>query len=227
MPRASPLLAMQYHNDKNLLLEHFRTVGVREGRQGSKSFNVGAYKANCAPDIRNAFGDSYEGYYFYYMLNYASEKSVSASGSKLQQKVIMTALQAAELKGVNMYRREAGVAEIKFDEELAAYANYRAYLNSHDGWKAHDWFRANEAVANYIMRMYNAPSMSENTTTRTCDETNCTSHKCNYGETRYEDYRASKSHYEAMIAAKYDLIGTGNCYKAAGVVSQFDAFINL
>lgn len=75
----------------------------------------------------------------------------------------MTALQAAELKGVNMYRREVGVPAIEFDSELAAYANYRA----------------------------------------------------------------SESHYQAMIAAKNDLIGCGNCYKASGVVSQFDAFINL
>lgn len=64
-----PLLAMQYNYDKKLLLEHFQTVGIHEGRQGNKSFNVGAYKSNCASDLRNAFGNNYEGYYFYYMLN--------------------------------------------------------------------------------------------------------------------------------------------------------------
>ncbi len=223
-----PLLAMQYHNDKALLLEHFRTIGIHEGRQGNKNFNVGVYKANCKSNVKNAFGDNWEGYYFYYMLNYGSEKSVNtSSGSKLQQKTTMTALQAAELKGVNMYRKEVGVFEIKFDEELAAYANYRAYLNSHDGWKAHDWFEADEDITNSIMRAYNASSMGENTTTQHCNTSNCTSHRCNYGETSYEYYRKSESHYKAMIAEKNDLIGCGNCYKAAGVVSQFDAFINL
>ena len=35
-----PCLALLYHNDADLLLQHFQTVGIHEGRQGSASFNV-------------------------------------------------------------------------------------------------------------------------------------------------------------------------------------------
>lgn len=48
-----PMLAAQYHNNKALLLEHFQTVGIHEGRRGSANFNVGAYKANCDSKISN------------------------------------------------------------------------------------------------------------------------------------------------------------------------------
>lgn len=230
--KSFPLLAMQYHNNKSLLLEHFQTIGIHEGRQGNKSFNVGVYMNNCDSSVKNAFGNNYEGYYFYYMLNYASEKSVNAasgSDSKLQQKAIMTALQSEELKGVNMYRREVGVADIAFDSELAAFANYRGYLNSHDGYKVHDWFRAseNKTVLNYIVDLYNAQSLGENTATTNCESSTCHHPSCNYGRTYYENYRASEPHYKAMIASKNDLIGCGNCYKAPYVVSQFDTFIDL
>lgn len=225
-----PLLAMQYHNDEALLLRHFQTVGIHEGRQGSKNFNVAAYMRGCGSDVKKAFGDNYEGYYFYYMLNHKSEKSIDTSAKSddaIQQKTIMTALQSEELKGVNMYRREAGVAEIAFDGELAAWANYRAYLNSHDGYKHHDWFRANDAVTDDIMDMYDARSIGENTATINCTKSKCSDHDCNYGNVQYDGYRTSKSHYEAMINAKNDLIGCSNCYKAPHVVSQFDCFINL
>lgn len=50
-----PTLALQYHNDKNLLLKHFQTVGIHEGRQGKESFNVGAYKGNCSSEVSKAF----------------------------------------------------------------------------------------------------------------------------------------------------------------------------
>lgn len=225
-----PLLAMQYHYDKDLLLRHFQTVGIHEGRQGSKSFSVAAYMRNCGSDVKKSFGDNYEGYCFYYMLNHKSEKAIDASaksGDKIQQKTVMTALQAEELKGVNMYRKEAGVADIAFDGELAAWANYRAYLNSHDGYKVHDWFRANDAVTDAVMDMYDARSLGENTVTVSCTKSKCSDHDCNYGDVEYDTYRTSKPHYEAMISAKNDLIGCSNCYKAPYVVSQFDCFINL
>lgn len=228
--KSFPLLAMQYHNDKALLLRHFQTVGIHEGRQGSKKFNVAAYMRGCGSKVKKAFGDNYEGYYFYYMLNHKSEKAIDASaksGDKIQQKTVMTALQAEELKGVNMYRKEAGVADIAFDSELAAWANYRAYLNSHDGYKVHDWFRANDAVTDAVMDMYDARSLGENTVTVSCTKSRCSDHNCNYGDVEYDTYRTSKSHYEAMINAKNDLIGCSNCYKAPYVVSQFDCFINL
>lgn len=216
-----PLLAIQYHNDESLLLEHFQTIGVHEGRQGNANFNVGKYMRNCGSDIKNAFGDDYEGYYFYYMLNYDSEKSVDAASSdgKIQQKTIMTAYQAEELKAVNAYRREVGSHDIEFDSELAAWSNFRGYINAHDGYRHHDWFEQDTEYTNIVYGIYNYGSFSENTATKT------TSHP--KAKLFYEGYRNSEDHYKAMVADKNDLIGIGNCFYGTGVVSQFDSFINL
>ena len=216
-----PLLAIQYHNDKALLLEHFQTIGVHEGRQGSAGFNVGTYMRNCGSDIKNAFGDNYEGYYFYYMLNYDSEKSVTVTSSddKIQQKTIMTAYQAKELEAVNAYRREVGSHDIKFDSELAAWSNFRGYINAHDGYRAHDWFNQDTEYTNIVYGIYDCGSFSENTAEKT------TSHPT--AKLFYEGYRNSESHYNAMVADKNDLIGIGNCFYGTGIVSQFDSFINL
>lgn len=216
-----PLLAIQYHNDESLLLEHFQTIGVHEGRQGSASFNVGEYMRNCGSNIKNAFGDNYEGYYFYYMLNYGSEKSVDAASSdgKIQQKTIMTAYQAKELEAVNAYRREVGSHDIEFDSELSAWSNFRGYINAHDGYRHHDWFEQDTEYTNIVYGIYDCGSFGENTTTKT------TSHP--KAKLFYENYRNSESHYKAMVADKNDLIGVGNCFYGTGVVSQFDSFIDL
>lgn len=221
-----PMLATLYHNDKALLLEHFQTVGIHEGRQGSADFNVGAYKANCDSDIRNAFDNNYEGYYFYYMLNHKTEKSVKATGSKyeIQYKQIMTKCQADELAGVNMYRDEVNVADIAFDSELAAFANYRAWTNAHDGWRGHKWTYEPENynfIVDYVMSR-NANGMGENTSyyLNSCRP---------YGETNYTDYRNSTAHYEAMINAKNDLIGLSNVYYSWDdtFTNHFQTFLDL
>ena len=219
-----PMLATLYHNDKALLLEHFQTVGIHEGRQGSAKFNVGAYKANCNSKISKAFGDNYEGYYFYYMLNYKTEKSVKTTGKyKNQYKQVMTACQAAELEGVNGYRDEVNVADIAFHSELAAFANYRAYLNAHDDYRKHEWFDNNSSFLLQNFRtVYNANAISENT----CHYDNLCKHE---GETFYTYYRKSKPHYEAMIAARYEYIGLSNVYYSCedNFTNHFQTFLDL
>lgn len=79
--KAFPIPALQYDYDDALLLQHFQTVGVHQGRQGSEGFSVAAYKANCGSDIQETLGGDYECHYFYCMLNQASEKSVDAKNS--------------------------------------------------------------------------------------------------------------------------------------------------
>ena len=219
------MLATLYHNDKALLLEHFQTVGIHEGRQGSAKFNIGAYKANCDSKIRKAFGDNYEGYYFYYMLNYKTEKSVKTTGNyKNQYKQIMTACQAAELEGVNNYRDEVNIADIAFNSELTAFANYRAYLNAHDDYRSHEWFRnpTNKSFIIDFCNDFNAESIGENTAYY--------KNRCNhYGETFYAGYRTSEPHYKAMIDAKYDLIGLSNVYYSCedNFTNHFQTFFDL
>ena len=47
-------------------LNHFVTVGMSEGRQGNKEFNLSIYKAN-NPDLVSAFGDDNTKYYEHYI----------------------------------------------------------------------------------------------------------------------------------------------------------------
>ena len=215
-----PLLAMQYNYDKNLLLEHFQTVGIHEGRQGNKSFNVGAYKSNCASDVRNTFGNNYEGYYFYYMLNYTTEKSVrTTGGSATQYKTIITALQAAELEGINGYRDEVDVSDVKFVSELAAFSNFRAYTNTHDYYDAHDWNKKNRPTLDKLIFAFGATSFSENI---------CRSNtQYSFGRTHFTCYRDSSSHYKTMVNAAHDLVGCSNSYRRSDVAWQCDIYLNL
>ena len=74
------MLAYQYHYDKDLLIRHFQTVGVHEGRQGNAGFNVADYMAKCAPDARELYGDCYAAYYFHFM-NIETDRSMDVSGN--------------------------------------------------------------------------------------------------------------------------------------------------
>lgn len=134
-----PALAFLYHYDEELLLEHFQTVGIHEGRQGNGDFNVAAYRENCGQELRDAFGNHYECYYFYWMLNQDSQKDVAAAGGgyPLQLGVKMTSMQAEEFEKVNEYRAEVGVEPLKFDPELAAVAGYRGWVDISEGYGAH------------------------------------------------------------------------------------------
>ena len=136
-----PALAFLYQYDEELLLEHFQTVGIHEGRQGNSAFNVAAYQKNCKKALRDAFGDHYECYYFYWMLNQDSQKGIATSGKSypLQLGVKMTSIQAKEFEKVNEYRAEVGIDPLEFDPELAAAACYRGWVNISEGYGAHDW----------------------------------------------------------------------------------------
>ena len=55
-----------FGNDKDLLLEHFKQFGMKEGRQACADFNVHAYKAK-NPDLQKAFGEDLQKYYMHYI----------------------------------------------------------------------------------------------------------------------------------------------------------------
>lgn len=215
-----PLLAWLYNKDETLLLKHFQTVGIHEGRQGSKKFNAATYKHNCRPEIRDAFGDNYEGYYFYYMLNHAAEKFVNTEQgrNKTRYKLVLTALQASELEGINGYRAETGTKALEPDPELMALANKRAYINAHDGFRAHNWLDINSDFVWSVIDP-DSSSFSENT----CE------HYGNraFDKTHFACYRKSESHYEAMIDPKFEILGCSNNYCSNDFTCQFDCFIDL
>lgn len=219
-----PMLALQYHYDEDLLLEHFQTIGVHEGRQGSANFNVKAYMVNGKRATFDTFSGNLEGYYFYYMLNYDSEKNVNttslSSGNPVASmyKFRPTALQAAELEGVNEYREAVNSDALTLHAEVCALANYRAYLNAHDGWKAHDWaLEYTDTLMNYGRIIGGDGCVSENTCTFSTGR--------KHGYVCVEHYANSEAHYNAMVNNKFTYMGVSNMYNGEYSSSQFDVFV--
>ena len=206
-----PALALLYQYDEELLLEHFQTVGIHEGRQGNETFNVAAYQENCKKELRHAFGDHYECYYFYWMLNQDSQKGVRTSGKNdpLQLCVKMTSLQAREFEKVNEYRAEVGIDPLEFDSELAAIACYRGWVDISEGYGAHDWLidEENEERVNAMMEMLHMTRLGENTVDCGVNGSNQHIHT-----TFYINYRYSTDHYEAMINPDYKYFGCSHIY---------------
>lgn len=218
-----PMLAAQYHDDDALLLEHFQTVGIHEGRQGCESFNVQAYYNNLSANVRKTLDKNWAAYYFYYMLHYDTEKNVNTvtadSGKRVykQMKMVATAMQATEHNHVNAYREEVEAEKVKFDSEVAAFANFRAYLNAHDGYKAHDWAENDrDRLCTYLDKLGSWQSFAENTVTH---------HSARYYGDWAAKYRDSEKHYKAMVNTKYCYSGYSNAYYYKNLTSQFDVYV--
>ena len=220
-----PMLAELYHYDETLLLEHFQTVGIHEGRQGSSTFNFYAFKMNSdCPNYEN----TYAAYYIDYMLNYDSYQNVNTvylinDETYLQYDFVLTATQKQELEWVNKYRQEANVNNIYIYSELCNFANLRGYTNVHDDFYAHEWFEANDfsnaaKYAQILCEHY--VCISENCIERSW-------HDLAGNHIFANDYKASKSHYEAMISTEYVGIGISNVYynETTHRSCQFDTFI--
>ena len=203
-----PMLAMLYHDDDQLLLEQFQTVGVHEGRQRSEAFNVASYMENCDKSLVDAFGDHYECYYFYWALNQKTESKVATESDEhpLQMCVKLTMLQELEFEYVNKYREEAGVDPVELDPEFLAFANYRAWLDFTGDYTAHDWLKQNADDAYDYLAVMGSETLTENTV---CG-------KCAYGGpcngNYYLKYRRSPEHYEAMVSKYAAYFGCSNAY---------------
>lgn len=215
--KAYPMLTYLYHEDKDLLLEHFQTVGIHEGRQGCKNFNVGAYLYNCSDSVYNAFDHDYEGYYLYYMLNYETEKEVNTVTAnngkdvKTQYKIVYTAVQKEELENINKYRAAVDSPDVEYNAELQAFANYRGYINVKENWDAHDWMKQNNDKAWELIGLVTDISgngVGENNVT-------LNRYSASLGKTMpfyYEKYYNSPEHYDCMVSPKYSVVGVSNTY---------------
>lgn len=203
-----PMLALEYHDDDAALLQHFQTVGVHEGRQASEAFNVAAYMENCSKDIKTAFGDHYECYYFYWAMNQKTESKVdtASDGHPLQMTVKLTELQEWELEHVNEYRDEVDVHDVVVDPEFLAFAGFRAQQDFTGDYTGHAWLRSHAEETYEYLELINAYMLGENTVHGPCREN---------GPTRsayYLKYRNSPAHYEAMVSDDYFYFGCSNCY---------------
>lgn len=219
-----PMLALQYHYDEDELLFHFQTVGVHEGRQGCAEFNFAAYMMNGDPEVKNMFHCDAEGYYLYYMLNYETEKDVNTvyreDGKPVRTLYYYrpTALQCRETDAINADRQDVDVDTLVMVSETCALASYRAYLNAHDGYAAHDWARGNMDLMVDYMNAIGGTRFAENTVTWHSGST--------VGQVAEPKYYASKDHYDAMVDGAYAYIGVSNVCNGDGRSSQFDYFID-
>lgn len=224
---AFPMLALQYDYDDGLLTRHFQTVGVHEGRQGSEGFSLAAYVANCGEEVRGAFGENWECYYFYYMLNHDAEQSVSTENANgeypLWLTVEMSRYQRAEFDAVNAYRAEAGAEPVTADPELMALACWRAWHDTSTRTKAHDWIKENEDVLDGYMEDMSVWHIAENTTKALNAADSRAYIQVGVAAKHYYD---SPKHYEAMIRESHLYFGCSELYYSAEhkMISQFDVY---
>lgn len=71
-----PDLKANIGNNAAALLNHFITVGMAEGRQGSEEFKLEAYKKNNA-DLVAVFGNDNASYYTHYITSGKAEKRIA------------------------------------------------------------------------------------------------------------------------------------------------------
>lgn len=218
-----PALAMQYQYDEALLLDHFRTVGIHEGRLAGKKFSVEAYMTACPQRIRSLFGDNYAAYTLYYLTEGYKETDpadVMASGSsKKMLTAVMTVVQKRELEQINAERERLGIKPLVYNPELTALAEFRAWVDAKEGWKAHDWLKApeNKGTIDKMYDIMETTMLSENTVKGGGLSTNW-----------YTCYKNSKLHYEAMINNQYMYLGISNPHTGPHEgtrIVQFDMFL--
>lgn len=203
-----PMLALQYHYDEDQLLRHFQTVGVHEGRQGCENFNVGAYMDWCAENrgyVVDLFHGDYAIYYLFYMSSLGEQpEKFPAGGRPAQYKAILTKAQKMELDGINRYREKKEIAKLVYDPELAAFANYRAWVNQENEYVGHTWLdlKSSRDTIDLYFDATSADRLSENTLE--------TSHL--RVRSWYTVYESSKPHYDAMVDPEYGYTGTSNLY---------------
>ena len=203
-----PMLALQYHYDEDQLLRHFQTVGVHEGRQGCEDFNVGAYMDWCAENrdyVVDLFDGDYALYYMFYMSSLGEQPEKFPAGDHpAQYKAILTKAQQKELDGINSYRKKTDADPLVYDPEMAAFANYRSWVNQENEYVGHVWLdmSSSKDIIDLYFDTTSADLISENTL-----ETSTLNVK-----SWYTVYANSKPHYEAMINADYRYVGTSNLY---------------
>ncbi len=126
----NPDVAAAYGNSSDLLLKHFISNGMKEGRQASAEFNVYVY-INNYPDLQRAFGKDLKKYYLHYIEAGKKEGRIAFDSTKqgtqqVAQLSPTSTVQEQVLQLVNEQRRSNGLCELSATDSLEGVADKRA-----------------------------------------------------------------------------------------------------
>ena len=161
------------------------------------------------------------------MLNHASEQGVESAGTygkdPLWLDLELTLAQSEELRRANKYREEVGADPLVLDPENIAFANYRAWYNAVISLRGHGWLDdlQNKDV-DVVFDILGVSHLGENTITKSG-----TAHARSSIGAYALYYKASQSHYEAMVDTRYVCLGVSHQYYNGdtGWMAQFDTFL--
>ncbi|MBP5355217.1 MAG: CAP domain-containing protein [Lachnospiraceae bacterium] len=224
-----PMLALQYNNDEDLLFRHFVTVGIFEGRfVNNEGYAtdilydvISGYDATTFADDGYLMNKLYAGCYMCVLLYDSYVKPLNNERFKEVVKgyvaePMLTKLQKDELDRVNEYRKDVGAANVQFNAELAAFANWRARYNAENGLTGHEWaINNNPELEKYCIDIHpDYYFYGENTVS-----------DINYSGNYASMYANSEAHYKTMVDTKYQFTGISNLYNGQLVSSQFDIYL--
>ncbi len=200
-----PVLAYLYEYDDEALAQHFFTVGLYEGRQGCKDFNVNAYmkaKYSTSSDYKN--NTNLAKYYVEYALNraYGATKTYPATNnSKLQLRLYDPCFDTY-LETVNEYRVKEGLPEYSvlsvYDQaEANALANFRTRYDALDRMA-----NAHELAAECGRQLLNDGIITRTTYTKGIAENKYTQRSEAYS---YSSYLSGRSGVNYALNNAYDL----------------------
>lgn len=105
-----PDLKAAYGYDREALLEHFRSIGLSEGRVMNEMLDVAKYREKY-PDLQKAFGDDWDAYVAHYLTHGAFEHRDSGTG----------------FDPVDYLERYGDLKEAYGNDILAAYRHYQEF----------------------------------------------------------------------------------------------------
>ncbi len=95
-------MRIHFQNDDAGAIQHFVSLGMREGRLANASFNVLSYKGIYV-DLRRAFGEDNKAYYLHYLTNGKKEGRI-ATGSTVNGTSVLGGVNYASIYNFETYR---------------------------------------------------------------------------------------------------------------------------
>lgn len=144
----NPDVATAFNNDPILAFNHFATSGMREGRQGSSSFNVMSYK-NRYLDLRRMFGNDFASYYRHYV-NYGKAEGRIATGDVFVAETILNGFNYDKIYNFSYYQNNNPDIKRVFGNDDISTLTHFVFIGMAEGRQASENF----SVISYRARYY-------------------------------------------------------------------------